>query len=119
VRAIRQVAQNGDLVFFSAIDEGVVLTITEPADMAEQLGRELARLCMPERPAAILAFDCILRRLEAQEKQRTAQISDLLRRYRVVGFSTYGEQFGPIHVNQTMTGIAIYPPGTMLPEKVL
>ncbi|AWI61365.1 FIST N-terminal domain-containing protein [Sinorhizobium fredii] len=118
VRAIRQVMENGDLVFFSAIDEGVVLTITEPADMVGQLKRELAGLCMPERPTAILAFDCILRRLEAEEKQVVGRVSGLLRRYGVVGFSTYGEQFGPMHVNQTMTGVAIYPPGTVLPEKV-
>ena len=25
----------------------------------------------------------------------------------MVGFSTYGEQFGAMHVNQTFTGIAI------------
>lgn len=118
VRAIRQVMENGDLVFFSAIDEGVVLTITEPTDMMGQLKRELARLCMPEQPTAILAFDCILRRLEAEEKQFVGHVSGLLRRYGVVGFSTYGEQFGPMHVNQTMTGVAIYPPGTALPEKV-
>ncbi|MEI3855714.1 MULTISPECIES: FIST N-terminal domain-containing protein [Ensifer] len=118
VRAIRQVMDNGDLIFFSAIDEGVVLTITEPGDLVGQLDRELARLCMPERPTAILAFDCILRRLEAEEKQIVGPLSELLRRYSVVGFSTYGEQFGPMHVNQTMTGVAIYPPGTVLPEKV-
>jgi hypothetical protein len=28
----------------------------------------------------------------------------------VVGFSTYGEQLNSMHVNQTMTGVAIYPP---------
>lgn len=118
VRAIRQVMENDDLAFFAAIDEGVVLTITEPTDMVDQLKHELARLCVPQRPTAILAFDCILRRLEAEEKQFIGRVSELLRRYGVVGFSTYGEQFGPMHVNQTMTGVAIYPPGTVLPEKV-
>lgn len=118
VRAIRQVMENGDLIFFSAIDEGVVLTITEPGDMIGQLNRELTRLSLPERPTAILAFDCILRRLEAEEKQIVGRVSELLRRHRVIGFCTYGEQFGPMHVNQTMTGVAIYPPGTVLPEKV-
>ena len=28
----------------------------------------------------------------------------------VAGFQTYGEQFNSMHVNQTMTGVAIYPP---------
>jgi hypothetical protein len=41
-------------------------------------------------------------------------VSELLRRHEVVGFSTYGEQRGPLHVNHTMTGMAIYPPGARL-----
>ena len=35
------------------------------------------------------------------------QVADLLETHRTVGFSTYGEQFRGIHVNQTFTGIAI------------
>ncbi len=116
VRAIQQIGTSGDLVFFSAIDEGVVLTITEPQDLVAHLETELERLSEPARPAAILAFDCILRRIEAQEKQMTGRVSALLRQHDVVGFSTYGEQIGAMHVNQTLTGLALYPPGTVLPE---
>lgn len=110
VRAIQQLAPNGDLVFFSAIDEGLVLTLAEPQDMASHLGAALSDLCATEKPAAILACDCILRRLEAMEKQRFGAVSALLRDHGVVGFSTYGEQLNSMHVNQTMTGVAIYPP---------
>lgn len=117
VRAIQQIMPSGELVFFSAIDEGVVLTIAEPQDMVAHLEAALARLARPAPPAAILAFDCILRRLEAQEKQMTGAVSRLLRSHGVVGFSTYGEQIGPMHVNQTLTGLAFYPPGTALPER--
>lgn len=117
VRAIQRMLPNGDLVFFSAIDEGMVLTITEPEDLAGHLERELAGLRAPVPPVAILAFDCILRRIEAQGRQMTARMSDLLRRHGVWGFSTYGEQVGPMHVNHTMTGYAFYPPGTTLPEE--
>lgn len=110
VRAIQQVAPNGDLIFFSAIDEGLVLTLAEPSDMVEHLRRELARLSEGGAPQAVLACDCILRRLEAQEKQMTGGIGRLLAQHRVVGFSTYGEQLNAMHVNQTMTGVAIYAP---------
>ncbi|GJD58178.1 hypothetical protein IFDJLNFL_4094 [Methylobacterium dankookense] len=34
-------------------------------------------------------------------------IADLYRRYNVVGFETYGEQYRAMHLNQTFTGIAI------------
>lgn len=112
VRAIQQVDANGDLVFFSAIDEGVVLTLAEPQDMAAHLSAELANLRGQGATPAILACDCILRRLEALEKQKTGELSALLRAHGVVGFSTYGEQVNSMHVNQTMTGVAIYPPDT-------
>lgn len=110
VRAIQQVDANGDLIFFSAIDEGVVLTLAEPQDMAAHLGAALGDLRGDGVAPAILACDCILRRLEALEKQKTGEISAILRAHGVVGFSTYGEQLNAMHVNQTMTGVALYPP---------
>ncbi|MDP2086952.1 MAG: FIST N-terminal domain-containing protein [Gemmobacter sp.] len=110
VRAIRQVDPNGDLIFYSAIDEGLVLTLAEPADMVAHLETELSALARPDPPAAILACDCVLRRMEAQEKQLSGRLSEILRAHNVVGFSTYGEQLNAMHVNQTLTGVAIYPP---------
>lgn len=112
VRAIQRMDTNGDLIFFSAIDEGLVLTLAEPQDMVAHLDRELTRLSDQQPPAAILACDCILRRMEALEKQKSGALSAVLRQHRVVGFSTYGEQWNSMHVNQTMTGVAIYPPET-------
>lgn len=110
VRAIQRVQGNGDLVFFSTIDEGLVLTLAEPMDMVTHLKAEIATLTEHRAPDTILACDCILRRLEAQEKQKTGEISRILSGNHVVGFSTYGEQFNSLHVNQTLTGVAIYPP---------
>ena len=107
VRSIQSMAANGDLVFFSAIDEGLVLTLAEPQNMVAHLETELAKL---GTPAAIIACDCILRRIEAEEKQMFGQISNVLKSHRILGFSTYGEQMGALHVNQTMTGVAIYAP---------
>jgi hypothetical protein len=108
VRSIRQVDENGDLIFHSAIDEGLVLSLAEAVDMAAHLEASLAGL----GPAgAILGCDCILRRIEAEEKQLAGRISALLARHGVRGFCTYGEQIGAMHVNQTLTGVALYPPG--------
>ena len=110
VRAIQQVLDNGDLVFFSAIDEGLVLTLAEPKDIAAHLDQALGDLARDRQPDAILACDCILRRVEAGQLQKTRAVSDILARHRVIGFSTYGEQINGIHVNHTMTGVAIYAP---------
>ena len=70
----------------------------------------MTRLATPRKPDIILACDCILRRVEAEQKQMTTGLSRILSAFRVRGFSTYGEQINTMHVNQTLTGVAIYPP---------
>ncbi|PWE32550.1 GfdT protein [Maritimibacter sp. 55A14] len=110
VRAIQKVEENGDLRFFSAIDEGLVLTLAESEDMTAHLEAELGQLSVDQPPLAILACDCILRRTEVNQKQIGRQVSRILAAHGVLGFSTYGEQINGLHVNQTMTGVAIYRP---------
>lgn len=109
VRAIQRVTENGELQFFSAIDEGMVLTVADHRNIVSHLDAELTAMADPEPPLSILGCDCVLRRIEAEQAQSVRALSDTLARHRVVGFSTYGEQFGPLHVNQTMTGVAFYP----------
>ncbi|MEP1201298.1 MULTISPECIES: FIST N-terminal domain-containing protein [Rhodobacterales] len=108
VRAIQQVNEDGDLVFFSAIDEGMVLTTAVPENMVAHLSRKLAELSGNGPPAHIIGCDCILRRIEAEQTQMTRDLSEILSAHNVIGFSTYGEQIGPLHVNHTMSGVAIY-----------
>ena len=108
VRAIQQVNKDGNLVFFSAIDEGMVLTTAAPQNMVEHLSRKLAELSDGGPPAHIIGCDCILRRIEAEQTQMTRDLSEILSSHNVTGFSTYGEQIGPLHVNHTMSGVAIY-----------
>ncbi|MEP4246613.1 FIST N-terminal domain-containing protein [Tateyamaria sp.] len=108
VRAIQQVNEDGELVFFSAIDEGMVLTTATPQNMVEHLSRKLAELSDRGPPAHIIGCDCILRRIEAEQTQMTRDLSEILSTHNVTGFSTYGEQIGPLHVNHTMSGVAIY-----------
>ena len=54
-----------------------------------------------------LGFECVFRRLDAEQHQFARDISQLYRENRVVGFHTYGEQYRSMHVNQTLTGVAI------------
>ena len=53
-----------------------------------------------------LVFDCILRRLNFEETAVDGELGRLLAESGAVGFSTYGEQYDGVHVNQTMVGIA-------------
>lgn len=115
VRSIQRVTPKGELIFFSAIEEGVVLSLARADALDTHLNTELAALSKDRMPLGIMACDCILRRLEAEQKQLGRAISRHLSQHKVVGFSTYGEQFGGIHLNQTMTGVAIYPPEDTAP----
>lgn len=107
-RSIRRMNPDGSLSFFCAIDEGVVLTLAQPRDIVETTQAELARLDASLGGIdLIIGFDCVLRRLDAESRQVRQGICDLYRRYDVVGFETYGEQYRAMHLNQTFTGIAI------------
>jgi hypothetical protein len=107
-RSIRRVNPDGSLSFFCAIDEGVVLTLAEPRDIVASTRDELARLeTVLGGVDLIIGFECVLRRLDAEIRQVGHGIADLYRRYNVVGFETFGEQYRAMHLNQTFTGIAI------------
>ena len=107
-RSIRRLNPDGSLSFFCAIDEGVVLTLAEPRDIVAATHAELTRLDQAlGRIDLIIGFECVLRRLDAETRQVRQGIADLYRRYNVVGFETFGEQYRAMHLNQTFTGIAI------------
>jgi hypothetical protein len=106
-RSIRNMNPDGSLSFFCAIDEGLVFTVARPKDMLSSTERTLADL---DRSLGgldlVLGFDCVLRRLDAENRQIRRQMEDLYKTYGVVGFHTYGEQHNSMHLNQTLTGVA-------------
>lgn len=107
VRAVQTMNPDGSLTFYCAIDEGIVFKVAHGVDMVDNLAATLdgiARRIGP--PALILGCDCILRNLEAKQRAVTERIGILLAHSNVVGFSTYGEQFCGLHINQTFTGVA-------------
>jgi hypothetical protein len=111
VRSIQKVEEDGSLRFYCGIDEGLVLTVAHGDNIAANLMSSLNGLKKQLGDVElILGFDCILRRLEAEQKQQTREVSTVLKKHKVVGFSTYGEQFQSMHVNQTFTGVAIGSP---------
>lgn len=107
-RSIQQANADGSLTFYCAIDEGLVLTAAGRLDTLEK-AEELFATTQAEigEVSLYIGFDCIHRRLDAQQRQIERDLSDLYRRHRVVGFNTYGEQFRSMHLNQTLSGVAI------------
>jgi hypothetical protein len=107
-RSIQRTNPDGSLSFFCAIDEGMVLTTAEPrnpvtatTDIFRQTLADIGEVSL------YLGFECVLRRLDAEQHQFARDISELYRKNRVIGFHTYGEQYRSMHVNQTLTGVAI------------
>jgi hypothetical protein len=106
-RSIQRMHPDGSLSFFCAIDDGVVLSIAQPKNMVEATRSALQDV--EHRLGGIdmiLGFDCVLRRLDARNRQVFRDISELYRTNKVIGFGTYGEQYRSMHLNQTFTGIA-------------
>jgi len=108
VRSIQSANPDGSLTFYCAIDEGIVLTVGEPVDRIAGMDALFAdihgRIGEVDR---ILAFDCVLNRIDAEQRQISHDVSQLYSRNRVIGFNTYGEQYRALHVNQTFSGLAI------------
>ncbi|WJS83291.1 FIST N-terminal domain-containing protein [Paracoccus sp. TOH] len=108
VRAIRAITREGGLELLSGTEPGHILTLGRAMDMTRGFAEVMDAL--PRPPLMVLGFDCILRRLALERAGMTGQMSELLARYRVVGFNTYGEQHSGMHVNQTFVGMALMPP---------
>ena len=110
VRAIKGIEKNSALSFMSAVDEGVVFTIVEPGDLMASIEGLLEDIRgQIGQPQLILGFECLFRRLEFERSQMKQAVETVYAANNVVGFHTYGEQFRAMHLNQTLTGLAIGP----------
>jgi len=108
IRSIRAVNDDKSLTMYCAIEAGIVLTLGEPLDGVQTLQRALAGAAAAVGgPQLILGCDCVLRRLQFEQDGQASEVGALLAEHRVIGFSTYGEQFNGLHVNQTFTGVAL------------
>lgn len=108
VRAVQTAHDDGSLTFYCAVDEGMVFRIAGMTDLLSDLKAALAEIRDAiGRPKLLIGFDCILRKLTISAKSLTRDVEHLFDENNVVGFSCYGEQYQGIHVNHTLTGVAI------------
>lgn len=107
VRSIQRANPDGSLGFFCAIDRGIVFKIARGEDLLANLDAALVDAATKVGEVAlIIGCDCILRRIECRERDITGAVGQRLAQSRVIGFSTFGEQYRGMHINQTFTGIA-------------
>lgn len=107
VRSIQKVNPDDSLTFYCAIEEGLVLRLAHGVNLIENLRQTFDQIHAEiGTPQLVIGCDCILRNVEIKKDQLTDQVSTIFQENNAVGFATYGEQFGGVHVNQTLTGIA-------------
>lgn len=91
--------------FFCDLNFGDELILVESKDFVESTERAL-REFLRDKPApiAMLANDCILRRLN-----NASQLNNMkaFNAFKAVGFSTFGELLG-VHMNQTLTALLFF-----------
>ncbi len=98
--------ESGSVSFFCDLDFGDELMLVRPMDFAGTTHSAFNRMMSgkPGRPIAMLANDCILRRLNnADNLSRVTEFKDIP----VAGFSTFGELLG-VHMNQTLTALCLF-----------
>lgn len=110
VRSIQKLEDDGSITFYCAVEEGMVLEVgghremeTEFINTFSQLKSELGEI------EFILGYNCILRALEAEQRQLHDELGAILSATanHVIGFDTYGEQLNGLHINQTLVALAL------------
>lgn len=94
VRSIQKANADGSLTFFCAIEEGLVLRVARGVDLMSNLEQTFDKIRAEiGPPRLVFGCDCILRNLEISQNASKDRVGEIFRRYNVVGFSSYGEQF--------------------------
>lgn len=108
IRSISSVLPDKSLQFHCSIDAGLPLCIATGKDIVQKLNDKIQMLEEKfERIDFTLGCDCILRRLEIENKGYTQAIEKLLSKINFIGFNSYGEQYNGLHFNQTLVGVVV------------
>lgn len=109
VRSVAGILPDGSISLLCAINEGEILHIGKAGEIVDITAAYFDALShQNSTPDLVLGFDCILRRLELKLKGTTNEINRVIASVPFIGFSTFGEQLDGQHINQTMTGVALW-----------
>lgn len=106
IRSVATINANGSITFFSDMAFGEKLLLVKAKDFAQSTAEDFRKFMQgkPGKPVAMIANDCILRRLN--NGQSLAKV-DSFGGVCLSGFSTFGEFLG-LHQNQTVTAVAFF-----------
>lgn len=91
------------------VEAGAILAIMRAGDIVEETRAGLAEALasLGGRPAGQVCFNCGGRLHEAHSRGVTEAFDRAMRPVPTAGFTTYAEQFGPMLVNHTLTGLVL------------
>lgn len=104
-----QIMEDDSIVFYSQIFPGALVDILHPVDVIEK-ARNTVQAVQERIPKvkAVIAVNCILRTLQFKEQNQCGAISSEFGKLEhFIGFSSYGEQMGKMHLNQTLVLLAL------------
>jgi len=106
IRSPQQVTAEGGLKFYAQILEGMEVELMQSGDLAAETAVAIqeARATLGGEASGAVMFNCILRRLEMDQKKQHAEFLAAFGGIPMAGFHTYGETWLG-HINQTLTGV--------------
>lgn len=108
LRSIQGVNPDRSLTLYCAIEDGVILSLGIAVDPVQAASSAFERVrALVGTPSLVIGCDCTHRKQEFETSGLVGAMSRVMLDNGVVGFSTYGEQFNGVHMNQTFTGVAI------------
>lgn len=106
IRSVASINDDGSIRFFSDMAFGEELLLVKATDFKQSLEEDFRRFMQdkPASPVAMIANDCILRRLNNASALQNVNTFDGIC---LSGFSTFGEFLG-LHQNQTLTAVGFF-----------
>jgi hypothetical protein len=97
------------LLLGGAVEEGAILTVMRAGDIVEATRQGVleAQRALGGQAEVMLAFSCGGRMLEARDRGVLPQLEAATGQLPCLGFTTYGEQFGSMQVNHTLTALML------------
>ncbi len=107
---VRSIVELGPVMLqvAAAVDAGSVLRIMKAGDLVASTRAALDGVRARLGPlAAVIAFSCIARHTESDDRGHTTLLDQVYASQPVCGFHSFGEQIGPLLVNHTLAALAV------------
>jgi len=105
VRSPNRIVEGGGLQFYSYIEAGTKVSLLRQGDIIANANKSIERASQfLTGIQGCLLFNCMQRYLELIELDKIDAFNDVFKKYRMIGFNTYGEELFTHH-NQTLTAV--------------